>query len=646
MGNSRETRPKWLLSLPLLGLILLVSLGAVACSGDAGPAGPAGPQGPAGAQGAAGPAGPEGPQGPAGGAAAVPSRAPTPMAVAPTPSPAAMMAKHLDPFKFAAEFGSGERPRRGGIVKAALPSNVPHYDYTQGFAANTVMTQPLYNGILMSNPYDWTVAAVPDIAHSWDVSADGLQIIFHLHEGIRWHDGTPFTAGDAEWSIERILFNGIVGDVTDNEGALFYGNNSWPLTFASFDAPDDKTLVDNLVNPGAQPLAIDTMRDGFSKISPRHIGKDDPTKGFQPAESLIGTGPMRIVGEVTTTLTTMERNPDYFKPDLPWTDGYEAHTILDQVTRATAVRTELVHIDGANGLPFQLYNTVKGIAEQDPGLIHSENTGLWPVNFNWVVTKTPLDDIRVRQALAEAVDLSKLVAVDTLTGKEGFGVQRGAVGTAIPPWSKWAPPKEVTDTFIGHGPDMEVRRDNARRLMAEYEAEFGDFDFSAGPGTDCGTGHVSCEVAEIMQSDLKQVGFGFPIRPGDTAAQYGKFIEGSSDSMATYTVIQSDSPTAYFGEVYLNDSRQNYFQHEVEGLRELWERQLYLPEDEKRQIAWEMDRLVQADASQPALFFGVAEHLARDYVKGYTPSPGYYDSFPAFEYLWLDLPELPFADET
>ena len=574
----------------------------------------------------------------------MPTSAPTPTAVvvAPTPSPAAMMAEHFDAFEFAA--ANGERPRRGGIMKAAAPSNVNHYDLTQGFAALMVMATPLYNGILMSNPYDWTSEALPDLAHSWDTSADGLKITFHLHEGVEWHDGVAFTAADAKWSLERVLSDGLVDGATDNEGASFFGNNSWPLYFESFEAPDDKTLVVNVVNPAAQGLAIDTLRDGFSKILPRHIGKDDPTNAFKPHQALIGTGPMRIVGEVTTVLAVQERNPDYFKPDLPWTDGYEVHTILEPSVRATAVRTQRVFMDGANGLPFQYFEQARSIAAQDPGLIHQVNAGLWPVNFNWVVTKAPLDDIRVRQALAEALDLSQFVAVDTATGKEGLGVHRGVIGTAIPPWSKWAPPKEVSETFIGHGPDMEARRAHARELIADYQADQDTpFDFSQGPGTDCGTAHVSCDVAELMQSNLKTISVNFPIRPGDIAAQFGKFVEGSSDSLATYTVIQSDNPTAYFGEVYLDDAVQNFFKHTVEGLRELYERQLYLPDDEKLAIAWEMDRLVQADAAQPALFWGAAEHLMRDYVKGYSPSPGYYDSFPAFEYLWLDLPELPFA---
>lgn len=131
MGNSRTIRPKWLLSVPLFVVILLVSVGAVACAGDGGPAGPAGPAGPQGAAGPAGPQGPEGPQGPAGSGAVVPTKAPTPTprVVAPTPTPAAMMAEHFDALGHATS--NGDRPKRGGIMKGTMQEPIPHYDLTQ-----------------------------------------------------------------------------------------------------------------------------------------------------------------------------------------------------------------------------------------------------------------------------------------------------------------------------------------------------------------------------------------------------------------------------------------------------------------------------------------------------------------------------------
>ena len=642
MGHSRTIRRKWLLSIPLLLLMFVITVGAVACSGDAGPAGPAGPQGPAGAQGAAGPQGPEGPQGPAGSGAAVPTRAPTPTAVvvAPTPTPAAMMAEHLDPFAFAS--ANGDTPRRGGIMKVATPANYPHFDFHSPDVPQVIMQSPLYNGLLMTNPYDWRAGPVADLAHSWEISDDGTQMTFHLHEGVTWHDGNSFTSADVKWSYERILFNGAVGGNTDTSGANFHGNTMWPVIFDSFATPDRNTFVINLIAPSS--IAVSLVSNGYAKIVPRHIGQNDPIGAYRVPTALIGTGSMRVVGEVSTTLAIQERNPDYFKPDLPWTDGYEAHTILDQVTRATAVLTQRVFMDGINALPYQLFETARSIAAQDSGVLSIPIQGLMPLQMYLNASRAPMDDIRIRQAMSEAIDRSQLMAEDVFTGVEGLGTMRGVIATVFPAFSKWYPPKEMRDTFIGYGPDMEVRRQHARELIAEYEADNGPVDWSQGPASDCLSNHVSCDVAILIQADLKKVGIDFPIRPGEITEQFGKLIDGDTDTTQLFTTPEFDDPSALVGMSQHTGGPLGFSQKPAPAqLDALWDQQLYLPDDERFEIAWEMDRIAQEDASQPILFFGVAEHLQRDFVKGFTVNPGYYDSFPAYEYLWLDKPEFPVA---
>ena len=69
--------------------------------------------------------------------------------------------------------------------------------------------------------------------------------------------------------------------------------------------------------------------------------------------------------------------PDYFKPGLPYLDGYEAHLILDIQTRATAVLTQKIHMNAPGSLPYLGFDLAVSIASQDDGIIHEGNQGGW-----------------------------------------------------------------------------------------------------------------------------------------------------------------------------------------------------------------------------------------------------------------------------
>ena len=557
-----------------------------------------------------------------------------------TPVPESLF---VDPFAYAAGFG--DRPRRGGIMKGSVVENYPHFDFNQGFSADIIGLSSLYNGLLMSSPYDYQTAVLPDLAHSWETSPDGRRITFNLHEGITWHDGVPFTAADVKWNYERIMFNGLVGGVTDNQGANFWLNTMWSPIFDSFEAPDPHTFVINLNGPS--PFALVIAADGYSKVLPRHIGESDPTNAFKEDLSPVGTGPLRVVGEISTTLNEQERNPDYFKPGLPWIDGYEIHVILDIQTRATAVLTQRVFWNNPTALPFLGFELARSIAEQDPGIVHEGISGLFPLAMFLNAARPPLDDLRIRQAISEAIDRPNLLTVDPLTGIEGLGTQRGNVATAYPPYSAWATSPEVISTFIGYGPDMEARRQHARDLIADYEAENGPVDWSSGPENNCMANHVSCEVAVLLQSDLQKVGIDFPIAPGEIIEVFGRTVDGTLDTTQWFSVTEFDDPSAYIGQMYTTGAGFGFGQKPPPaGLDDIWQGQLFASQDERLAAAEEMDRLVMNDANILTLYFGISEHIRRDFVRGWGVRPFYFDAMGAMEYLWLDLPELPFADQS
>jgi peptide/nickel transport system substrate-binding protein len=559
-----------------------------------------------------------------------------------------MMAEHFDALGHATS--NGDRPKRGGIMKGTMQEPIPHYDLTQGFGAGIAMLEPVYNALLMRDPYDWQAPLLPDLAHSWETSSDGMKITFNLHEGVKWHDGVDFTAADAKWALERVLFLGLVGGNLDNEGANFWQAGMWTLTYDSFEAADRNTLVVNLVAP--RPWAIPSLGSGFAGINgAKHIGGTDPVNAFRDNLRPVGTGPMRIVDEITTTIAVFERNPDYFKPGLPFTDGYEVHVIEDIQTRATAVRTERVFWNNPVAQPFVGFELARSIAESDPGIVWEPMRGFIPFMQFMNGGKPPLDDIRIRQAISEGIDRKNLLSLDVFTGETGLGHQRGMYGSATPPFSEFAPPREVQETFIGYGPDMEVRRQHARDLIADYEAENGPIDWSGiGFGCDgCATQHASSEVHQLIQPMMEAIGIDYTIDVNEIFVQFGKFLEGGTWIFNVFIPTPSDDPSPFFKQLYTNDALfgGSAWGGKPQVIDELFERQMNTvdPEERKR-IVWEIDRKIQEDANLLTIYHPVAEHIRRDYVRGWSFSPKYFDALTGYEFLWLDFDGLPFADET
>jgi peptide/nickel transport system substrate-binding protein len=101
----------------------------------------------------------------------------------------------------------GEKPRYGGKFLSAGNEIIPFYDMHQtSFGGVYAATAPAYNCLVRTSPYDpLALDVVPELAHTWEFSDGGKTITFHLHKGVKWHDGMPFSSADVKYTIERIM---------------------------------------------------------------------------------------------------------------------------------------------------------------------------------------------------------------------------------------------------------------------------------------------------------------------------------------------------------------------------------------------------------------------------------------------------------
>ena len=516
-----------------------------------------------------------------------------------------------------------EKPRYGGKFLTSGPELIPSADMHQtSFGGVYTITAPIYNGLLATSPYDpLALELIPDLATSWELADEGATVIFHLAENVKWHDGAPFSSDDVKYTIERIMF--------PPEGMVSPRKETLKSLIESVDTPDANTVVIN--GRGPSPLVLAVFSNGWQGIIPRHIVEPDPVNALKTVA--IGTGPFKLRSEPTTLLWEYERNPDYFKEDLPYLDEIDYNIILDQQVRSTAILTKRTYWNESAPHPTLTDEQAQALKSQEDDIIISNATILTESHLALMTEREPFDDIRVRQAISEAIDRA---GISELAG------QKGTIGTGNFPLGPWALPAERQAALIGYGPDMEARRENARRLLAEYEAEKGEIDWST-MKLQCSTNIAfSIEYCQIIQPMLKEVGIDIELDPADVSQTRGNEVSGNFDLSLLGAGLDFDDPTDTFGQLYITDGGRWYQRRSIPELDALYEAQKFEPDFEKRrELTWQMDEIAMNDSSYMIMHWFLINHARWNFVKGWTASANIRSTNARMEYVWLDFPELP-----
>ena len=172
--------------------------------------------------------------------------------------------------------------------------------------------------------YDSQLQIVPRLAESWDMAPDGLSVTFHLRDGVRWHDGEPFTAGDVLLTIAKAR-----DPATEARSHMAQFERLVSLT-----APDRSTVVAVYDHPNPDLLESWTI-----PILPAHrIDPDEDLLTSDFASSPVGCGPFRFVSYKPGQVLVLEANDDYWD-GRPGLDRIEFQVIPDERTSYQALLT-------------------------------------------------------------------------------------------------------------------------------------------------------------------------------------------------------------------------------------------------------------------------------------------------------------------
>lgn len=282
-------------------------------------------------------------------------------------------------------------PRHGGTLTVLAVSEPPDL-VTIARPGNETIATKVHEGLVR---HDLDQNALPHLATSWTISDDGLEYTFNLREGVKWHDGTPFTARDVIYSILTLK------DIHPRRRT----------TFGSIEevvARDDLTVVIRLSTPA--PYLLDSLTAAASPIFPAHLyeGTDAASNPYNLRP--VGTGPFRFVEWERGSHVLLERNPDYWEQPKPYLDQLIIRFIPDSGARIAAFESGEVDLGGNNPVPLTEIERLRGLAHLGVETRGYERYGA-QTQFFFNLENEILADVGVRLAVAHAIDIEELARI-------------------------------------------------------------------------------------------------------------------------------------------------------------------------------------------------------------------------------------------
>ena len=261
--------------------------------------------------------------------------------------------------------------KQGGILRQYMvdsPASMSIHEESTVVAERPMMG--VFNNLVVFDQHvkqNSPDSIMPDLATGWSWSEDGTELTFPLHEGVKWHDGKPFTARDVKctWDL-------LAGKSSDK--LRINPRKAWYRNLEEVTTTGDYEVTFHLKRP--QPGFLTLLAAGWSPVYPCHVSPREMRS--HP----IGTGPFKFVDFKPNEHIRVARNPDFWKQGYPYLDGVE-YTIVRN--RSTVI---LAFVAGKYDLTFAGSVTIplmRDIQSQMPEALCESNPG--SVNTNLIINR-------------------------------------------------------------------------------------------------------------------------------------------------------------------------------------------------------------------------------------------------------------------
>jgi peptide/nickel transport system substrate-binding protein len=450
---------------------------------------------------------------------------------------------------------------------------------------------------------------VPDLATKWEWSEDGKELTFPLREGVKWHDGKPFTAKDVQCTWDLLMGTG-------SDKLRINPRKSWYENVERVSTNGGYEVTFHLKRP--QPALLALLASGWAPIYPCHV----PARDMR--QHPIGTGPFKFIEFKANEYIKLINNPDYWKPGRPYLDGIEY-----PIMREIAPRNLAFFAGKFDAIPLGVtIPTLKDFEKQAPQAICQQNVGNVPRTMLINLHKPPFDNPELRRAMVLALD--RKAFVDIIND----GVPSLGATMLPPPNGVWGMPPEVLKTLPGYGGDVAQNRAEAHKIMEKL-----------GYGPD---NRLAIKIATrnfpawrdpavILASQLKEIYIDGELDFVDTALWYPKMAR--KDFTVGMVPMESgvDDPDQMFYENFYTGAQRNYAGYSDPEFDRLVDRQSIESDPVKRKdLVWQAERKLAEAMFRPVLFYPAGAGCWQPYVKGFTMMTNSIYNNWRMEDVWLD----------
>ena len=504
--------------------------------------------------------------------------------------------------------------KRGGILKMYFfdsPASMSIHEESTLASQGPMMG--VFNNLIMYKqdvPLASLDSIVPDLASEWSWDVERTALTFKLRQGVKWHDGKPFTAKDVKCTWDMLQ-----GKSADK--LRLNPRKAWYLNLEEVVTKGDFEVIFRLKRP--QPAFLALLASGFSPVYPCHVSARDMR------QHPIGTGPFKFVEFKPNEFIKVVRNPDYWKKDRPYLDGID-YKIIKSV--ATGV---LAFVSGQVDMTSWYFLQVPVLADVNKQM-GKELCHLAPTNVlrSVIISRQgpPFNNPDVRRAIALTLD--RKAFIDTLT--QGKGTIGGAL--LAPPEGVWGMSPEFVRSLPGYGPDIAASRAEARKLMEKQ---------GYGPDKRLQTKVTTRNLppyrdpAIILIDQLKEIYIDGELELLDTTQWYPRITRKDFTIGLNLMTNGIDDPDQTLYEFYTCKAESNYDGYCNPEFDKMVDQQSMESDQKKRkELVWQIEKKLAEDVARPILYHSQSGTCWYPHVKGYTMTVNSIYNGVRMEDAWLD----------
>ncbi|WP_053218546.1 ABC transporter substrate-binding protein [Virgibacillus senegalensis] len=433
----------------------------------------------------------------------------------------------------------------------------------------------IYEGLLT---FDENMEVKGQLATDWE-QPDDTSYVFHLVEGVKFHNGREMNAEDVVYSFERIL-----DEETASHIASYFSN------IEKVEAEDEYTVKFTLSEPDATFLSY--LTNASAVVIPKEVVEEN--EDLQ--QTAVGTGPFKLEEWVPDNHVTLVKNEDYYMENQPKLDQVVYSTMKEESSRLSAIRTGEVDLTTLSAKSASLLQDQDGVNIMDYQSLEYSYVG-----FN--VDKEPFNNEKVRQALSLATDRQSIADIVW----DGDAVISGPVAPSMGDWAI-----DVTEEEL-YQRDLE----KAKELLADagYPDGFKTVITTASTYPDM------VDTAQLLQQQWKEIGVEAEINQ----IEWGEYIDTWSNTSADILVGRNGSgtdPDRSLNYFFNTEGSANVWNFSNEEYDELVEKGRQTLDKTERQEIYTKAQEQIINLSPNLFLVSPMNYVAvRDTVEGFTPYP-------------------------